>query len=176
MFIRCFGRLASCGALVVAVACSVLPNLAHAHGALIKYKMAPAVALQAMYDDGEPMAKAQIIVYAPSNPVEPWLTAMTDEKGHFTFVPDQSIHGEWAVQARQAGHGAMAHINIGGDAASSDDAADTPNTGTEQIAAAQQTSQMQSTGHTPMQRWLMTASVIWGFIGTGLFFSRKRKS
>ncbi len=152
---------------VLLAACLLAPVLAHAHGAKMEYKMAPAISLKAMYDSGEPMAEAQIIVFAPSDPAKPWLTGKTDKQGRFTFTPDHSIAGEWAVQARQAGHGAMAHINIGGsdaDAAASS------------AAAPAQTGQVQTTGQSSTQKIFMIAAVVWGFIGTGLFFARKRKN
>lgn len=170
MFVFRYKYLTSRIIRFVAVTAYFVPAVVLAHGAKIDYKVVPAITLQAMYDGGEPMAKAQIIVYAPDNPAEPWRTGSTDEQGYFTFSPDQSIVGEWAVQARQAGHGAMMHVNIGDENASG--AASTTAATVTSAAAAQ----VQTTGPTPMQRWMMAASVIWGFIGTGLFFSRKRNS
>lgn len=150
----------------------LLPVLAHAHGAKIEYQMTQGIALRAMYDTGDPMTTAQIAVYAPSDPSKPWLTGKADPKGYFSFVPDPSIAGQWTIQAREAGHGALIHVSIGeqGSSAAADGASAT---GSPQAAATQATI---STGQSPLQRWLMIASVIWGFIGTGLFFARKRTS
>ena len=67
------------------------------------------------------------------------------------FTPDSTKPGTWDVQVRQAGHGDMIHIPIGEDLAL---------TGT--------------TGYTTLQIMLMGASVIWGFVGTALFFSYRR--
>lgn len=173
MFIRFRKYLASYGVLCFVVGLSLSPSVAQAHAAIMKYKIAPAISLEAMYEGGEPMAQAQITVYAPDNPADPWLMGKTDEKGRFTFTPDQTITGEWAVQARQAGHGAMLHIELGGEKPAGD-AANSDSTKAE--IAPTQTAQVHTTGQTPMQRGIMIASVVWGFIGTGLFFSRKRKS
>lgn len=121
-----------------------------AHGAKIEYSVNMAVEIVATYDSGEPMDAAQVTVYAPDDPATPWLSGTTDEDGCFTFTPDAEIPGTWDVQVRQAGHGDIIHIPIGEGTASGG-----------------------STGFTPIQIVLMSASVIWGFVGTALYFSRK---
>ena len=147
--------------------CCLLPTGAQAHGAKIDYTMAPAISLTAMYDAGDPMTSAQVTVYAPNDPGKPWLTGKTDDKGRFTFAPDPSIPGEWAIQAREAGHGSMIHVTIGQASAGAASGASAPN-----ATAAPTTTQ--AGGQSTLQRWAMGAAVIWGFVGTGLFFSRKR--
>jgi len=121
-----------------------------AHGAKIEYSVNMAVEIVATYDSGEPMGAAQVTVYAPDDPATPWLNGTTDEGGRFTFTPDPSIPGTWDVQVRQAGHGDIIHIPIGEGTASGG-----------------------TSGFTPIQIVLMSASVIWGFVGTALYFSRK---
>ena len=49
-----------------------------AHGAKIQYHQTAAITIQATYDDGTPMDKAQVIVYAPSDLATPWLKGVTD--------------------------------------------------------------------------------------------------
>ncbi len=124
---------------------------AFAHGARIEYTISMAIEICAAYDTGEPMAGGQVTVYAPDDPSTPWLTGVCDEEGRFTFVPDPSKPGTWDVQVRQSGHGDMVHIPIGEGVAM---------TG--------------STGYTTLQIVLMGVSVVWGFVGTALFFSRRR--
>jgi len=124
---------------------------AFAHGAKIEYTINVAVEIRAAYDTGEPMDGGQVTVYAPGDPSTPWLTGVCDEGGRFTFTPDPSIPGIWDVQVRQSGHGDMVHIPIGEDMAMSG-----------------------TTGYTPLQVVLMGACVVWGFVGTALFFSRRR--
>jgi nickel transport protein len=124
---------------------------AFAHGAKIDYTINVAVEIQAAYDTGKPMAGGQVTVYAPDDLSTPWLEGACDEEGRFTFTPDPAIPGTWDVQVRQAGHGDIVHIPIGEDMMM---------TG--------------STGYTPLQIVLMGASVLWGFIGTALFFSRRK--
>jgi len=128
-----------------------LPLPAYAHGAKIEYKVGMTVEIVAAYDSGEPMAGAQVTIYAPDNPSAPWMTGVCDDEGRFSFTPDTTIIGTWDVQVRQAGHGDIVHIPIGTDSAGGG-----------------------SGGYTPLQIVLMAACVIWGSLGTALYFSRRR--
>ena len=129
-----------------------LPMRAYAHGVIIEYTVDMAIEIVAMYDNGEPMAGAQVVVYAPDDPSTPWLTGVCDDQGRFTFVPDASKPGTWDIQVRQAGHGGMVHIPVG-----------------EGMVATTETG-----GFGVLQIVLMSACVIWGFVGTALYFSRRR--
>ena len=129
-----------------------LPMKAHAHGVVIEYTVDMAIEIVATYDNGEPMAGAQVVVYAPDDPSTPWLTGVCDDQGRFTFVPDASKPGTWDIQVRKAGHGGMVHIPIGEDTVATTGAG----------------------GYTVLQIALMAACVIWGFVGTGFYFSRRR--
>ncbi|MBK8988752.1 MAG: carboxypeptidase regulatory-like domain-containing protein [Chloroflexi bacterium] len=122
---------------------------AAAHGAKIEYSLDTVIQIQARYDSGEPMGGGQVVVYAPNDPATPWLTGVADENGRFTFTPDPALPGTWDVQVRQAGHGDIIHIPVGGGS---------------QAAAA---------GYTTPQIILMSASVVWGMVGTALYFSRR---
>lgn len=129
-----------------------LTGVVHAHGARIEYTLSTAVELVATYDTGEPMAGGQVTVYAPDDPATPWLTGVCDDAGRFVFTPDPDKPGTWDVQVRQAGHGDIVHIAIGAGVAGS---------GGGGLSAAQIV--------------LMAACVVWGFMGTALFFvSRSR--
>ncbi|NET10044.1 MAG: carboxypeptidase regulatory-like domain-containing protein [Symploca sp. SIO2B6] len=130
-----------------------------AHGVVIETTPIDAFQIQALYDSGEPMAQAQITVYAPDNPEVPWLQAIANDDGYFLFTPDPSLPGDWDVQIRQAGHGEFLRIAVNHDGRS------------------QQTEpSSQPFGHalgTPVQKWITIAAVVWGFIGTALFFSQR---
>jgi nickel transport protein len=130
------------------------PQLVRAHGAKITYAQSSALTIQAKYDDGKPIAEAAVVIYAPRNPDTPWLKGKTDREGKFTFTPDNSQEGTWQVKVRQVGHGDTINIPVG-----------------KSIVAAQIST---NSDYTPLQKLLMTAAVIWGFIGTALFFSRKK--
>lgn len=151
-------RLLLASASLITGLCLFSPEPLYAHGALMEYAFASAITIQAKYDTGHPMPGAQITVYSPDDPRKPWLTGTSDEEGRFSFVPDPGKAGTWTVQARQAGHGAMVHIPM-------------DQTSLSDIGAAPV-----SAGLTTLQRLLMALAVVWGFVGTALFFSRKSNS
>lgn len=128
-------------------------RLVSAHGTKFEYQAKTSYEIVAAYDDGTPMSEAQVSVYAPSDPAKPWTTGTSDENGRYVLTPDPSIAGEWAVQIRKAGHGGMINIPIG--------------TNAESAAAG-------GTGYTPAQLAVMIVAVLWGFVGTALYFKRER--
>jgi len=129
------------------------PVTASAHGVNLEYTSDVTIEIIARYDSGTPMSGAQVAVYTPEDPTTPWLTGVCDEEGRFTFVPDTSIPGTWDVQVRLAGHGGIIHIPVGGS-----------DVGASGVG-----------GFTHLQIGLMSACVVWGTIGTALYFSRRRK-
>jgi nickel transport protein len=122
-----------------------------AHGTIVKHKIIQTVEIEASYESGEPMANAQITVYAPDRPAKPWLQGTADARGRFIFSPDAV--GSWEVKVRKAGHGEIVRISISDEG---------------------ETSRLSSVN--PLQKLAMTAAVIWGFVGTALFFSRDNKN
>jgi len=140
------------GCAAIGLALLMFPAGAHAHGARIEYTSSAVIEIIAMYDSGEPMGGAQVVVYAPDDPSTPWLTGTCDKEGRFTFSPDSSKPGTWDVQVRQAGHGDMVHISVGDGMAGSSGAG----------------------GYSVAQIVLMSVCVIWGITGTALYLSRRR--
>ncbi|MGF1540579.1 MAG: carboxypeptidase regulatory-like domain-containing protein [Pleurocapsa sp.] len=141
---------------------SLLPGeAALAHGVKIQYLQSSAITVRATYDDGTPMKEAQVVVYAPNDLANPWLKGITDERGYFSFVPDADISGNWDVKVRQSGHGDIVSIPL-----------------TEGNLGTDNTQEMTVSGTTndysPLQKMVMAAAGVWGFIGTALFFSRKK--
>jgi len=132
----------------------ILPIKAFAHGAKIEYTVNLAIELVSTYDNGEPMAGAQFVVYAPDDPTTPWLTGVCDDEGRFSFVPDTSKPGIWDVQVRQAGHGDIVHIPVGEDTVAMGGGG----------------------GFSHLQIGLMAACVVWGSVGTALYFSQRRRT
>ena len=154
-----FGKSRSAGyACLVAVVVSICLLIifpageALAHGVELEYIESNAIEVTACYDTGGPMAGAQVAVFAPGSPAEPWLTGTCDEDGKFFFVPDPEIPGLWEVQARLAGHGGLIRIEVDGSAVSP----------------------ASTTGFIGPQKFLMIAAVIWGLFGTALYFSRRQ--
>ncbi len=147
---------------------SVLSEPIWAHGSQIRYHQTSAIAIQASFDDGTPMANAQAVVYSPEDPTTPWLKGMTDERGQFTFVPDSSLSGNWAVKIRQSGHGDIISIPVVEGRIISD-LEEKPGVSETRILSA-------NNNYTPWQKLMMTITSVWGFIGTALFFSRNQHS
>ena len=129
-----------------------LPMKASAHGAKIEYTVNTSIDIVASYDNGEPMGGAQVAIYAPDDTSSPWMTGVCDDDGHFSFTPDGSRPGTWVVQVRQSGHGDIVHIPISKD-----------------MAVAGGTS-----GYSILQIVLMALCGVWGFVGTALYFSRRK--
>jgi len=131
-----------------------LPMEALAHGVNIQYTSDIEIIIVAKYDTDAPMAGAQVAVYAPDEPSAPWLTGVCDDEGRFSFTPDASRPGIWDVQVRLAGHGGMVHIPVG------EGTATTGGVG----------------GYSYLQIALMATCVIWGSLGTALYFWRRRQA
>ncbi|NEP84672.1 MAG: carboxypeptidase regulatory-like domain-containing protein [Okeania sp. SIO3B3] len=143
---------------MLALSISILiGGMASAHGVVIDYTVQNAVAIdiQAKFDTGQIMPEAQVTVYAPDDPQTPWLTSTTNENGKFSFTPDMSKPGTWDIQVRKAGHGHIIHVPL------------------EDTTTGLQTTTTTSNGFTTLQIIIMSASVIWGFVGTALYFSQK---
>lgn len=135
-------------ALVVGL---ILPLPVSAHGANVDYTIGITIEIVATYDNGEPMSGGQVTIYAPDDPSTPWATGICDDEGRFSFVPDTGKTGSWDVQVRQAGHGDIVHIPIG---------AESTGAGSGTV--------------TLLQIVVMSVCVVWGCIGTGLFFWRRK--
>jgi len=110
------------------------------------------VHIRASFDDGLPMSEAQVSVFTATTPTVPHLTGLTDDDGSFLFFADASDATDWDVQVRKAGHGDIIHFSLADDSV------------IESCEA----------GFSVMQIVLMSACVVWGFIGTALFFSSKK--
>lgn len=62
------------------------------------------LAFTATYSTGEPMTEATVLVYAPNDRETPWQESTTDLEGNFTFLPDESLQGEWRIEFEKEGH------------------------------------------------------------------------
>ncbi len=140
--------------LIVTMAFLVLAmpaEVALGHGVELSVAPHESIEVNAAYEAGEPMAGAQVAVFAPGEPAEPWLRGSVDEEGRFFFVPDSDRPGTWEVQVRQAGHGGIVRIEV-------------EPAGVVEVTGG---------GLTPLQKALMAACVLWGSIGTALYFKRR---
>lgn len=58
--------------------------------------------IQTTFSTGEAFPDAPVTVYAPENPDEPLFVGRTDENGKFSFNPDTTKEGNWAVEIGEA--------------------------------------------------------------------------
>jgi nickel transport protein len=133
----------------------VWPQKAMAHGITVNYSIEPTIQLQAEYESGQPIADAQVLVYAPNNSQEPWLTGMANDQGQFEFRPDRAQPGPWTIQIQQAGRGDTLTIDLTGDS---------------EVA----TVLVGNSGLTNVQKGVMGGAIVWGCVGTALFFRAKQ--
>ncbi len=162
---------------------------AYAHGVIINYNIAAngQVELYAEFDTGEAMTEAQVTIYAPQDPLTPWLVGTADSEGRFLFTLDPEQLGTWDIQYRKAGHGDMIHFELAagmidpalvnrsaiGQPAEMTQPASPPPAAPASPASVVSGGSSGSSGFTSLQILLMSASVIWGFIGTALYFANK---
>ena len=144
--------LGAVGGLIAGV--TVGTAAAWGHGVDIQSRSSQVIEIQAAYDSGEPMATAQVRVYAPDDPETPRFMGQTDEQGRYQFAPDGP--GDWEVAVRQAGHGEITVIPV------------------TEAGAIAPTYQADS-GLSPLQRGLMAGAVTWGCVGTALYFRRSKR-
>lgn len=129
------------------------PVLLQAHG--VKYEIIKdkGIGLIVKYDTGEPMVDAEVAIYHPKDYKKPYLTMTTDQQGCFMFLPN--ISGKWAIVVNDnSGHGVQKTIEV--DLSTNSDFS---------IAKGYVT-----------QKIIMALCVIWGLIGTSLFFISKNKN
>lgn len=145
-----------------------LPVKVLAHGVNIVYEKTEAIQITATYDQGEPLAQAQVVIYTPEDPAQVWLKGETDDQGKFTFVPDPQKQGNWDIKVRQAGHGHLISIPTENTMTQASE-------NSEAITVTESTTPNPSPSYTSLQKVVMAASGVWGFVGTAFFFSRKRR-
>lgn len=146
---------------VLAVSLFVLPtlNIVQAHGVNISYQADMTYRIEAKFENGQPIVNGQVTIYAPNNPAEVWGEGFTNEEGIYLFTPDQKISGDWTIKIRQAGHGSLITVPIG----------------SEGVPTGMDGAYSGTTGLTQSQKLLMIASVIWGAVGTALYFKRRKE-
>jgi len=122
------------------------------HGTKYEILQSNTIGIKAMFDTGDPMASAKVLIFAPDE-TKAAFTAITDSNGVFYFTPDKA--GTWAMQVRdKGGHGMRINLEI-------NDA---------MLLAPEQKS---SNTVSYFQKILMALCVIWGCVGTALYFKKK---
>ncbi len=90
-----------------------LPAQLPAHGTGIDLlKESAARSIYCYYSSGDPMAYAEILVYAPSDSTMEYQNGRTDRSGHFAFVPDRG--GTWRIVVNDGqGHRCETSVTVG---------------------------------------------------------------
>jgi len=98
------------------------PALAHQVETFYFFDPAPATAEEALgaviefqstFSTGEPFAGATVEIFAPNDADTPWQVLTTDEEGRFSFVPDETIQGDWEISIEQEGHADYWTVPVG---------------------------------------------------------------
>ena len=153
--------------VILVAAAALVPSVGLTHGSNVaatvtrQVAVELTVAVEATYHSGRPMAGALVTVLAPRSPDEPWLKGECDAEGRFEFAPPVDRPGTWEVAVVSQGHGGRVSVEIAGEG--------------EEPGSSVVTAESSSTAHlTRLQKFVMGACVIWGLVGTALFFSRGR--
>ncbi|MGK7943500.1 MAG: carboxypeptidase regulatory-like domain-containing protein [Microcystaceae cyanobacterium] len=91
------------------------PSKTLAHAVETDYFVDDDLEITSIFSTGEPLKEAEVEIYAPNNPSEPWMKGNTDEQGRFSFKPDSSIPGEWEVRitdTESPGHGDILTVPV----------------------------------------------------------------
>jgi nickel transport protein len=144
---------------------------AWAHAVQVQHRSTRAIAITARHGT-EPLTGGQVVVFSPTSRAVPWQRGTLDAQGTYVFVPDWTVAGTWEVRVAQGGHGGVITIPIARDPAPKA----TPSTAAAPIPSTPQPEvPVQSVADfSPAQRAVMIGSVVWGFLGTALFFTRRR--
>ncbi len=122
------------------------------HGTKYEILQSNTIGIKAMFDTGDPMASAKVLIFAPDE-TKAASTAITDSNGVFYFTPDKA--GTWAMQVRdKSGHGMRINLEVNESMVLASD-------------------QKLSNTVSYFQKILMALCVIWGCIGTALYFKKK---
>ena len=122
------------------------------HGVSTKIIKKGIVGIRFAYEGGNAFSNVKVKIYSPDDASKPFIVTSTDTAGYVYFAPTKK--GEWIVVAKdEGGHAKRVNLNI-------DDSFSV---------------QSKSAGEmTPLQKLIMGLAVVWGFIGTALFFKGRK--
>lgn len=125
----------------------------YSHGTKYEIIKSGEIGIRAMYDTDEVMAGATVLVFPPGSASSSY-AKKTDSSGLFYFTPD--IPGTWTFQVRDtSGHGMRINLQI------------------DESLALKSESQSGS-GFNSLQKFVMALSIVWGAIGTALYFKGRK--
>ncbi len=128
------------------------PSL-YSHGTKYEIVNSGEIGVKAMYDSGEAMAMANVLVFHPGS-ASSSDSIKTDKNGVFYFTPD--VPGTWTFQVRDtSGHGMRINLQID-----------------ESLSV--KSGNQSGSGLNMIQKVIMALSIVWGAIGTALYFKGRK--
>ncbi len=124
-----------------------------AHGS--KYELIKTgIGIKALYSDDSPMSDSDVEVFSPVDDQKKYSTGITDRAGRFYFFPDKT--GKWKIKVSDGmGHAVEAMLDVN-----------------ERMVLEDKPGNSHG-GFSTGQSIIMVLCVVWGFIGTALYFKRK---
>lgn len=125
-----------------------------AHGSDYEILKKGVMGVRMYFHSGVPLGDARVLIFAPGE-TKKYQETRSDRRGIVTFSPDRT--GTWILQVREkSGHGMR--INL-------------------PVKEGMIPEKTENTGSlSSLQKTVMALSIIWGLVGTALFFSRKGKN
>ena len=128
----------------------VFPSTLQAHG--VRCKITKSLGIQVYFDSGSLVTEAEVKIYAPGNRKTPFLKCKTNLRGEAFFTPNKV--GLWIIVVKDSsGHGLRKDIEVNSN-----------------MITSSKNSSLDWT-----RKIIMAICVVWGFIGTALFFVARKK-
>ncbi|NJK33572.1 MAG: hypothetical protein HC919_00715 [Oscillatoriales cyanobacterium SM2_2_1] len=164
-----------CAGVLFFSAALLWSGVVSAHAVQLQHRTTRAIAITARHGD-EPLSGGQIVIFSPQNKSTPWQRGILNAKGNYVFVPDWEMSGTWEIRVAQGGHGGVLTIPIS-DAPAAPPTPAIPEVGLPVPPVAPPPEVIQPPADfSPIQRTVMIGSVVWGLVGTALFFARGNAS
>lgn len=132
----------------------LFPILSYSHGIHYEILKDNIIGIEVKYEDGVPLGEQPVRVFSPDNKSKAYIKSKTNHLGRYYFKADKK--GDWIVIVQDAaGHAVRVNVRVEKDEVKVKN---------------------QSNAIDPFQKIIMSLSIIWGLIGTALFFYRNKKN
>lgn len=125
----------------------------YSHGTKYEIVNSGEIGVKAMYDSGDAISDADVLLFPPGSSSST-SSIKTDKNGVFYFTPDKP--GTWTFQVRDtSGHGMRINLPI-------------------DESLSLQSGEQPGSGLNTLQKIVMALSIVWGAIGTALYFKGRK--
>ncbi len=129
----------------------IIAGIVYTHGINYSLTQKSKLSITFTYEGGEPMKNATVLFFAPGNYNKYAFKKTTDNSGRVEFSPEKK--GEWIIMAKQAG-GHVKRVNL---------------------KVSENMLLRSSKGSLSfLQKIIIAFCVLWGFVGTALYFKSIR--